>query len=142
MSKKNKPPVRTPSGPVTQQSAATPTRGTASVTVSRQLSGWAGPLPQPSDLAAYEAIVPGCAKQIIGWAEEEGNARRENTRYDTVWSNRREWFGMTLSFLFAITLLVAGVYLLHDGKQIGGFAALLATIAPTIVALRNRPKSE
>lgn len=138
MGKKNKP-VRAPSGAAKQQPSSTPTQGVSSVTVTRQLSGWAGPLPHPGDLAAYEAAVPGCGKDIIRWAEEEGNARRQNTRYDLLWSNRREWFGMLLSFLFAMGLLSAAVFLLHDGKQIGGFATLIAALAPIIAALRHRP---
>lgn len=79
MGKKNKP-VRAPSGAAKQQPSSTPTQGVSSVTVTRQRSGWAGPLPHPGDLAAYEAAVPGCGKDIIRWAEREGGATRATNR--------------------------------------------------------------
>nr|WP_226950089.1 DUF2335 domain-containing protein [Rhodococcus rhodochrous] len=31
--------------------------------------GWSGPLPRPSDLAEYEAILPGLANRIVAMAE-------------------------------------------------------------------------
>ena len=95
------------------------------------------PLPKPEELAAFEAVVPGLAERIVKMAERNGDDRRRNNR--TIrWATI---LGQIFAFIFGMTALGGGFYLVNNGKDTAGLATLVTAIAvPLGVFVYNRTK--
>lgn len=83
---------------------------------------FAGPLPSPADLAAYERVSPGLANTIADLAKEEQKHRHKCERTFTPWFIVDRFFGKT------ITLVALGMiaYATWIGERI--IAILLAVL--------------
>ena len=115
MSKGNKPVAKSPQGDKSNSH---------SQLVATQFSG---PLPPPSILRGYDDVCPGFAERIVKMAEDEGDHRRDLER-QMVKSDiasaaaipeevRR---GQIFAFLLSLAFLIAGTFLIYNGKQITG----------------------
>ena len=87
---------------------------------------WSGPLPTPTDLAAYNSAYDGCARDIVDMARRQQDHRidieKQSIRADIALRGR----GQTFGFIIVLTTIVGGFVTLALGKQLYGFGALLA----------------
>ncbi|TVS20369.1 MAG: DUF2335 domain-containing protein [Planctomycetaceae bacterium] len=83
-----------------------------------------GPLPLPSVLAEYDAIVPGSAERIIGWAERQSEHRMSLERSVVDSDIRRSYLGMGAGFTIALVFGIGGCIVAALGQPTAG-----ATIA-------------
>ena len=87
-------------------------------------ASWAGPLPPPSLLAEYDAIVPGFAERLLSNYEQEGEHRRSLERADqevesesiraNADSNKR---GQTFGLVVAALGFVTCIFLAYLGYE-------------------------
>lgn len=83
------------------------------------------PLPKPEELAAYNDALPGLAERIVTMAEENGRDRRKNNR-------TMRWvsiLGQLFVFILMMTGLLGGFYMVNEGKDVAGVAAIVTAIA-------------
>ena len=98
---------------------------------------WAGPVPNPSDLAAYNRVSPGLGDRLVDHWINEGverrNLHRDLVRGELRSFGRGQWLGATLAamgMVFAFSLGLNG----HDalageifGTTVVGIAAVFLT---------------
>lgn len=82
------------------------------------------PLPKPEELAQFEAVVPGLAERIVRMAEDNGVDRRRNNRAIR-WATI---LGQIFAFIVVMTALAGGFYLVSQGQDIAGVAAIITAI--------------
>jgi uncharacterized membrane protein len=90
---------------------------------------FAGPLPPPEVLAKYNEAVPDAAERILAMAEKQ-NAHRQALESKIVQANissqtRGSYFG----FIVAMTAILGGIYLVIEGKDGQGLAAIITSLA-------------
>lgn len=90
-----------------------------------QAAMYSGPLPPPSDLAQYDAIVPGMAERLLTKFEQQG-AHRMSLETHVIHSDatRANW-GLAAAFVFGLALLGASVYLIVNGYEMAGIVAIV-----------------
>ena len=89
-----------------------------------------GPLPSPSDLAQYNAIISRGADRIMAMAEQEQAMRHETARQDHAFNRRGQVYGFVsviLILLFAVFLVWRG-YPVTAASLIGGTVVALAGV--------------
>jgi uncharacterized membrane protein len=91
-------------------------------------------LPDPEELARYQAHFPGLGERIVNWTEDELDHRRTLDRRAVDASLRLASRGQRFAFLWAILALVSAVILALDGKNTGAISALAAAIVPVLLA--------
>ncbi|HET6762375.1 MAG TPA: DUF2335 domain-containing protein [Longimicrobiaceae bacterium] len=97
-----------------------------------------GPLPPPSLLKQYEAVVPGLAHEIIADWREEGRHRRWVERTLVRYSG----LGLLSATLVGIIGLGGGVWLAAHGAAMVGLTAFLGALASLVAVFlfrRDRP---
>lgn len=102
---------------------------------------FSGPVPQPDDLARYDEILPGAADRIFAMAEKEQAHRHFKERTTLDISSRGQWFG----FILGIVILAVGGWLLHEGRDAAGYAALISALVALVGAFfysRSEAKKE
>ena len=88
-----------------------------------------GPLPPPATLKQYDDVLPGGAERIMALAELQ-SAHRQELEKKVVDSNcRNERLGTVLGFILAMTALCGGFALVAYGKDAGGIAAIVTSLA-------------
>lgn len=105
----------------TQPAAATPA-SSATVTVAQAYSG---PLPPPSDLAEYNAIVPGMAERLLAKFEDQADHRMALEKHVIFWDVRRANGGLIAAFVFGVVVLIASVLLILNGHESAGVTAII-----------------
>lgn len=93
-----------------------------------------GPLPPPSMLANYNAVLPGLAERIVRMAETEQSQAHQMQR----WYAILRFTGQVAAFLIALTGLVIGGLLINAGHNIAGLAALFGGLGPVVGAFLYR----
>lgn len=94
---------------------------------------FSGPLPAPSDLAAYKEIMQDAPERILSMAEKE-QAHRHTIEQKIVNNGSREsLIGQFLAFIIAFSFLIAAVFLAMNEHEVVavsliGIIAALATI--------------
>jgi uncharacterized membrane protein len=90
---------------------------------------FSGPLPPPEVLDRYNQILPGAAERIIVMAESQ-HAHRLGLEKHVIHSNvSAQRLGTILGFVVAMTVIIGGTWLVHDGKSGQGLAAILSALA-------------
>lgn len=117
MSKRNRNKQFQPSGAVQRQQHQT------TVVAHQQLR--IAPLPTPTELAQFDHVLPGLAERIVRMAEQNGEERRRNNR--TI--RRVTILGQVFAFIIMMTALGGGFFLVNDGKDAAGIAAIVTAIA-------------
>jgi uncharacterized membrane protein len=127
-------------GVVPEHSAPKAARVAARVT----MASFAGPLPPPEMLRAYEEICPGAASRIIQLAENEQTHRH-------FWENGALWNdvyvqsgGLTLGFILAVFFVIAAIYAAQQNMPKISYILLGTTFVstiPTFVDAFRRSKS-
>ena len=100
-----------------------------------------GPLPPPDELKSYEEARPGCAGQIIDWAdrslahEHEAERRRQQT------DDKLLLRGQAASFALALAALLcgfgAGFWLMTDGHVWRGLACAGAFTGVSVLFVKS-----
>jgi uncharacterized membrane protein len=89
---------------------------------------YSGPLPPPEMLAKYNEVIPNGADRIVSIVENQ-SSHRHNLEKIVVGGNveserRGQWMGL---FLCSI-VIIGGLFLAHEGKQITGFGMIVAEL--------------
>ncbi len=107
-----------------------------------QLAVRSAPLPLPSELAAYEDILPGAAERIFAMAESQSNHRQGLEVKALSFEGRNSLLGIVAGwFLGTLGLLIGGfcIYTAHDvaGAAISG-VSLVSLVGTFIYGTRER----
>ena len=97
-----------------------------------------GPLPPPTEFAAYEQAYEGTAERIISMAEATQTAELRESRFD----QRAEFTIAILGQFFLYGLVGAAVYLAINDKPLEAFFTGLAPITVTIYANTRRKRED
>ena len=104
-------------------------------------TSFSGPLPPPTALKDYDAIMPGLGERLVRMAEREQDHRHVADNRIIGLYERGQWFGL---FLGLVGLAIGGG-LLYIGAEIGGIAALLlsiGTLAGSLLFSRRQDRLE
>lgn len=111
-----------------------------------------GLLPHPTIVKGWEEIEAGSFGRIIEMAEKDQNAQLERNRHEmamerlTAQANIRlanrelnlAAGGQIGAIVITVVLIIAAVYLLATGIELGGYVTLGVALAPVAIALINR----
>lgn len=106
-------------------------------------SSYSGPLPKPSDFAAYKETLPNAPERIMSMAEKE-QAHRQEIETDIVRKTGREnLLGQILAFLLALSCLVVATYLgLQGHDTLAGAIITIAAVLSSIFYLKKNPQEK
>jgi uncharacterized membrane protein len=99
-------------------------------------TAFAGPLPPPRQLAEYEETLPGLADRLVLIAENESEHRRALQRR----AIRLSELGLGAGFTIAMTALIGGIFLVHEGSQVEGMSSIILAIASLVLVFLTRGK--
>lgn len=105
-------------------------------------SSWAGPLPHPRDLSAYDKVVPGSAREIFDAWHRERDHRHDQDRRDLGWSIFESIFGKLVAFVFLVIMISISAYCALNGAELFAVALAGGTVASTIWAFVAQNRSE
>jgi uncharacterized membrane protein len=86
---------------------------------------WAGPIPQPEDLAGYKDIDPQLPARIVAMAEKEQVHRHDMDRKCLGHIAGSDSFGQVGSILVALACVTAAAYMAQES---GGYALAIAVL--------------
>ena len=86
------------------------------LSVRRYESTFSGPLPSPSDLAAYGQISPDLVERIVAASDQQ---REHRHRMDVLQARRDSW-GLAAGFVVAVLFLLVAAWLIDGGHEIAG----------------------
>ena len=87
-----------------------------SVVTARVSQTYEGPLPAPSDFAAYKETLPNAPERILTMAETEQQYRHKINNKVVNFGLIESICGMAASFILALIFLGAAIYLALQGK--------------------------
>lgn len=93
---------------------------------------WSGPLPPPAALEQFERSSPGAADRILNMAEREEDHRHEQEREMLQSDKSARTRGQYMAFVLAVIVIVGGIWLISEGKQVGGLIAVLSPLGVLI----------
>ncbi len=105
-----------------------------------------GPLPEAEELAKYEHISKGLAREIVDMAKDSQKFRQDQGRKSlsgAIWKDR---IGQIFAFLTVIVVAAVAVYLIHEGAYASA-TTLLCTVLATgvgvfIVGRVDKPQND
>lgn len=104
----------------------------AELRVQAMMQAFSGPLPPPEALERYNQILPGAAERIIAMAESQ-HAHRQELEKHVIKSNvAAQKLGTILGFVVAMTVVLGGMFLVYEGKNGAGLAAILTALASLV----------
>ena len=104
----------------------------AELRVQALMRSFTGPLPPPEALERYNQILPGVAERIVVMAESQ-HAHRLGLEKHVIHSNvAAQKLGTVLGFIVAMTVVIGGTWLVHEGKSGQGLAAILASLVSLV----------
>lgn len=106
-------------------------------------SSYSGPLPKPSDFAAYKETLPSAPERIMKMAEEE-QEHRQHIEKEIIKSVRREnLVGQIIGFVLALVCLCVATYLgLQGHDALAGAIMAISAVLASIFYLKKVPKKE
>ncbi len=104
---------------------------------------YSGPLPAPSDFAAYKETLPSAPERIMAMAETE-QAHRHEIEKDVLYKTGREsLIGQILAFLLALACLGIATYLgLQGHDTLAGAIIAIAAVLSSIFYLKKNPQQK
>jgi uncharacterized membrane protein len=97
-----------------------------------QAATFSGPLPPPDAPERYNQILPGAAERIIAMAESQHDHRQGLERHVIHSNVAAQRLGTVLGFIVAMTVVIGGMFLVHEGKSGEGLAAILTALASLV----------
>ena len=85
-----------------------------------KVESFAGPLPPPATLAAYNAIVPGAAERILKMAEAQALHRHQLEAVAIRSDARQAMLGLCFGLVVTLAMLAVAAYIAALGQTIGG----------------------
>ena len=119
-----------------------PTQKSKTVVMQSQYSG---PLPAPIDLENYERISTGFADRIITMAEKEMQHRHDIENKAIEYSRTDVARGQWFAFIIIITVMICGLFLILNNKEVAGLASIITALGVLVSALlynRNETRKE
>lgn len=106
-------------------------------------SSYSGPLPKPSDFAAYKDTLPSAPERIMTMAEDEQTHRHAIEKELLKNAGRENLLGQFLAFILALVCLAVATFLGIQGHDTlaGAIIAITAVLA-SIFYLKKIPKKE
>lgn len=95
----------------------------------QQHQTFSGPIPPPEMLERYEKLVPGAANRILTMAEAQSSHRRDLEGRVIRGNVRSQTMGQVLAFILCSELFGGSIYLLANGREIGGLTTLVTAVA-------------
>lgn len=95
-----------------------------------------GPLPSADELERYQAIMPDLPERLVANWERQTEHRIDLEKRVIKGDIRRADWGLILGWIFALTLLVASVYLIatdHEGIGVTTFLTEMAVLGGAFV---------
>jgi uncharacterized membrane protein len=102
------------------------------MSIQAMMRSFSGPLPPPEALERYNQILPGAAERIIAMAETQHQHRQGLERHVIHSNVKAQKLGTILGFIVAMTVVLGGMYLVHEGKNAPGLAAVLTALASLV----------
>ena len=96
------------------------------------MRSFSGPLPPPEALERHNQILPGAAERIIAMAESQHSHRLELEKHVVTSNVSAQKLGTVLGFIVAMTVVIGGMFLVHEGKSGEGLAAILTALASLV----------
>lgn len=93
-----------------------------------QQIAWSGPLPDAETLERYELLAPGAADRIITMAEKQSVHRHEMEKLALTSGTRRAHLGLWLGFVIVLVGMLAGAFLIWNGRETEGFVLVLSQL--------------
>ncbi len=90
---------------------------------------YSGPLPHPSHLEQYEAILPGLADRIVKMTEGQVAHRQDMEAQLVKSSLKHASRGIWCAFIIAMSAVIGGIYLVLRGHSLEGASATIAALA-------------
>lgn len=81
---------------------------------------YSAPLPEASQFAGYNDVLPGAADRILTMAEKQAQHRQELERRAIKGEQIQSFLGLILGFIIAITGLIGSIYLIFKGQSVTG----------------------
>jgi uncharacterized membrane protein len=117
----------------------------AIATVTHQSVSFSGPLPHPALLAKYNEVIPNGAERIMAMAERQ-SAHREKLETLVVTGNvKAQSQGTKFAFIICVIALIAGFYLVLEGRNVAGFASIVGAmggVLGTFIYSKNEQRKE
>ena len=92
----------------------------------------AGPLPPPEMLAGYEEVLPGSPERILRMAEKQEEHRHSIEKTVIAGNVRAQQLAVIFAFLIGLSGIGGGTAIALYGHALGGFSAVLATLASLV----------
>ena len=104
---------------------------------------YSGPLPTPSDFAAYKETLPNAPERIMAMAETEQVHRHETEKDILNKTGRENLIGQILAFLLALTCLGIATFLgLQNHDALAGTIIAIAAVLSSIFYLKKNPQQK
>jgi uncharacterized membrane protein len=100
--------------------------------IQAMMRSFSGPIPPPEALERYNNVLPGAAERIIAMAESQHQHRQSLERHVIESNVSAQKLGTVLGFIVAMTVVLGGMYLVHEGKSTAGLAAILTALASLV----------
>jgi uncharacterized membrane protein len=116
--------------------------GPVAVTGQVVATSYQGPIPPPVILREYEDLVPGSAKQIIDLFQSQSHHRMDmESRVITsdIW---KSWTGLILGFIIAMSIVMAGTWLITQNHDVAGGSMITTGIASIVGAFIYGTRSQ
>lgn len=97
---------------------------------------WSGPLPPPGILQQYNVIKDG-PERVFRMAEQQAKHRRKIENRDSWTETFQRVFGSISGAAIGLVGLGGGIWLLDRGHGIGGFSALIMSVALLVSAVQG-----
>lgn len=104
----------------------------AELRVQAMMRAFSGPLPPPEALERYNQVLPGAAERIIAMAESQHSHRQELEKHVIKSNVSAQKLGTILGFVVSMTVVLGGMFLVHEGKSGEGLAAILTALASLV----------
>ncbi|HEX2211436.1 MAG TPA: DUF2335 domain-containing protein [Longimicrobium sp.] len=95
-----------------------------------------GPIPPPEVMAEYERTLPGLADRLVVVAERESEHRRALQAR----AMRLSELGLAAGFAIAMTALLGGIFLVHEGSSVEGIGSIILAISSLVLVFPARGK--
>ena len=97
---------------------------------------FSGPIPPAAELERYEKVYPGIAERMVQMAERQLSMAESQMKHRQGLESRvistnaiLSYLGLVSGFILGAGGLVAAVYLIRLGRELGGAAAFIASLA-------------
>ena len=94
---------------------------------------YAGPLPHPDTLRAYNEIVPGAAGMILDKFAAQTDHRRDLEARVVKANIWQTFLGQVFAFILLLFLIGGGGYLIYSGRNLGGLGTIVAAVCAAVV---------